>query len=792
MNTFIRLWADVVINYRYWICGLAIVLFGGALYAGRDIPFDNSSESFFVEGDPNLHAFDRLLDLFGDPEYLIIGIEAREQDTDVLEPQTLHMIADLSEFLEEHDNVTQVRSLTRYQYTHADADSLSTDDLIPDIDTLENDAAARYQIKEILAAEPLALGNLITNDFRHTRIAARVAYKRKTAEHKTALVKDVYHFVEQQGYAAQGYELRYSGQPLINARFEMHTREDSKILNPAMAVLMLVVLFFSFRAVGAVLTPWLVIGMGIAYVLGVQGLLGFPHSPVDSALVPTMIIVGIGVSVHVLVEFYHHRRDGAPPKQAAREAIILLWKPAFFTAFTTSIGFCALAVTKIVPVREFAWLGAVGPLLLFVLAVSVLPAVLSFISAYSPKTAQVVESGLISRMTAAIPNLVRRHRNPILLLSFTLVAVAIITVPTLSVDTNFIDYFKANNPARRDMVYFDHTYKGVMPLEVILDSGSEGGIKQPQFLRQVEKFQTFLQANPTLGHINSLVDYLKQINRSLHGDDPAFYTLPDSPEAVAQYLFLYENSGPNEDLSDIKDFDNRYVRLTVPIINLPASAMAVELDKIQAELDKNYPDLNAVTTGGMRMFHEQNIYSAQGMFRSFGIALLLISICFIFIFRSVKYGLLSIIPSVLPILLVGGVVGLVGIHLDLGTMIVGAMTMGIAVDDAIHVMSRYLLAKKQGHSTHEAIQRAMNESGRAVVFSSIVLVLGFSVLCFANLVTIMLVGVLGALIMLLALIGDLIFLPAILYWADDDRKESKRADVSQKNTEVAQEVSLES
>lgn len=791
MNTFIRLWADSVIKYRYWVCGIAVVLFAGALYAGRDIPFDNSSENFFVEGDPNLQAFNKLLDLFGDTEYLMIGVEARPQDADVLEPQTLHLIADLTDFLEKHDDVTQVRSLTRYQYTHADADSLSTDDLIPDIEVLQNNLAQRQQIKNILANEPLAFGNLISEDFRHTRIAARVAYKPKTAEHKVALVKDVYHFVEQQGYIAQGYQLHYSGQPLINARFEMHTRDDSKILNPAMAVLMLVVLFFSFRSVGAVLSPWLVIGVGIAYVLGVQGLLGFPHTPVDSALIPTMIIVGIGVSVHVLVEFYHHRRDGASPKQAARDAIILLWKPAFFTAFTTSLGFYALSVTKIVPVREFAWLGAVGPMLLFVLAVSVLPAVLSFMNAYSRKTAQVVESGAISRMTAAIPNIVRRYRNPILLLSLALLAVAVITVPTLSVDTNFIDYFKANNPARRDLVYFDHTYKGVMPLEVILDSGTEGGVKQPEFLRRVEKFQAFLKSNPTLGPINSLVDYLKQINRSLHGDDPAYYTLPDSAQAVAQYLFLYENSGPNEDLSDIKDFDDRYVRLTVPIINLPASAMAVELDKIQAELDKHYRDLNAVTTGGMRMFHEQNIYSAQGMFRSFGAALLLISVCFIFIFRSVKYGLLSIIPSVLPILLVGGIVGLVGIHLDLGTMIVGAMTMGIAVDDAIHVMSRYLLAKKQGCSTHEAIQCAMTESGRAVVFSSIVLVLGFSVLIFANLVTIMLVGILGAIIMLLALIGDLIFLPAILYWADGKEDDVKTADLSLQS-EVPQEVSLES
>ena len=165
------------------------------------------------------------------------------------------------------------------------------------------------------------------------------------------------------------------------------------------------------------------------------------------------------------------------------------------------------------------------------------------------------------------------------------------------------------------------------------------------------------------------------------------------------------------------------------------------------------------------------MYISQGMAQSLLIALSVITIFFIILFRSFKYGILSIIPSVLPIILAGSVAGWLGISFDIGAVSILAMTMGIAVDDAIHVMNRYLMAKRAGASTQHSIQRAMNESGRAVVFSSIILIFGFGVLAFASISTVVYVGLFGAIIMSLALIGDLIFLPAILYLIDGSEDE---------------------
>ena len=257
---------------------------------------------------------------------------------------------------------------------------------------------------------------------------------------------------------------------------------------------------------------------------------------------------------------------------------------------------------------------------------------------------------------------------------------------------------------------------------------------------------------------------------ALNNDEPAFYRLPETREMAAQFLLLYDSAGPNEDLSDIKDFENRLTRLVVPVVNMPASELQQELEIIRGFMNSNYGNYQPVLTGTMALLTAQHTYTAEGMLQSFLVALTVITLFFIVLFRSVRYGLLSIIPSVVPILLAASVAGFLGVFLDLSAVVVFAMTMGLAVDDAIHVMSRYLVYKKAGASTRTSLEHAMNESGRAVLFTSMVLVLGFSVLTFGTYTTVINVGLFGSVIMTLALLGDLIFLPAILYLVDGDEE----------------------
>lgn len=773
MTALIHAWAEFVITKRLFIIVASLILLPVVLLTGPTIPFDNSTERYFVAGDPALVDYDKLIDLFGDNEYLIVGFEAAPGAADIFTADTLRDIGRVSDFLEYHEHVSQLRSISTFQYIHADGDDLRTDYLIDDIDALIDNSSAIDQVKSILNDEALALDSLITRDFRHTRIAARVEHHKDTSATKIQLVQDLYRFVEEENIASDDYILHLSGYPLVQERFETVSTEDTGVLIPIMVVVMLVILFTSFRSIVATTIPWLIIACGILLVLEIQAYLGIPHTTIDSgALVPTLIIIGIGITVHVLLEFFHFMGAGNNGLDSARSTIINIWRPAFFTAITTSAGFYALSITKIMPIREFALLGAIGPIVLFLFALSLLPAVLSYMNTIPSDTKNILDAGIISNITGIVPEFTLKNKYKLLALGLIVLVFSLWNIPNIKIDTNYVNLFKQQSPTRLDIIYFDDIYRGMMNLDIILDSGEIDGIKEPAFLKQLAEIENALAERDTLGPINSLVDYLQEINQSLNGDDPEYFRLPDSTEMTAQFLLLYDSSGANEDLSDIKDFDNRFARLVVPVVNMSASAMKAELDSIDAYLRDNYSQLQPAITGTMALYTVQDIYVSQGMAQSFIIALLVITIFFIILFKSFKYGILSIIPSVLPIILAGSFAGWLGVDLDQSAVIIFAMTMGLAVDDAIHVMSRYLVAKESGANTSQAIARAMDEAGRAVIFSSMVLVFGFSVLCFGSFTTVIYVGLFGSIIMSLALLGDMIFLPAILHLIDGPGEDS--------------------
>jgi predicted RND superfamily exporter protein len=785
MNRFISAWSNFVIEKRIVVILVScFALVGGAMFGGN-IKFDHSIERNFEQGDAKIEEFNQLLELFGDTEYLVVGIGANKEEQSVFNVGTMKVVDAITDFLERQEAVTQVRSLSKYQFIRGQTNDLVIEDLFHQQRAMETDSLSLKRASSLIVDEKLALGILVSKDLTQTRIAARIAYNKASPAHKVALVQSVYQFVEEQGFTQQGYRIRYSGQPVFDEQFETRNKKDAEILYPVMALIMIIVLFLGFRSWYATLMPWLAIISGIVILSGIQGWLGFPHSAVDQALIPTMIIVGIGISMHVTLEFYRLRNKQETSIVAAKKVVQILWTPAFYTALTTAVGFITLSLTKIVPVKEMAILGAAGTLVLFLVAFSLLPALLSYSTGLPKPTSKMLDSGWITKLTQKIPKFTSQQRYPILFVAIVLSIYSGLTVPNIKIDTNFVEYFKTSNTARQDLTFFDEKFNGALTMEVILDSGKTDGIKQPQFLNRVEQLQVYLEKRKSTGEITSLVDYVKEIHQSINEEKESYYTVPDNKNKVAQLLFLYENSGPEEDLSDIRDFDNRYLRMTVPMINMPASEMQVELDTIRSHIQKNFNDLDITLTGIKLLFQTQDIYSNEGMFKSFSVTLLVISLFFIVLFRSLKYGLLCVIPSVLPIMITGGTIALLGLNLDLGTMIVGAMTMGIAVDDSIHVMNRYLRAKKDGEETQKAISLAMSEAGRAVIFSSIVLVLGFSVLTLGSFVPIIYVGLFSACIMFLALVGDLFVLPAMLHILDGKKLASSVSEGLKESKNIA-------
>lgn len=782
MKRFTGAWAQGIVQFRAVILIITALLLILAPLSFQRLYHDDSMESYFLENDPNLQIFNQLLDKFGDNEYLLVGAPARPGDQDVFTADTLQMIDQITRFLEDHRHVTQVRSLSKYQYTHNHGGLLATDDLFEDISNLTAEDLAHA--RNIMQGEQLALDLLVTEDFQHTRIAARTEYRAGENDHKVAVVTELREFIDAQGFAEQGFELHLSGIPVIGERFETLTQRDMAWINPVMTVLMIIILYTIFRSAFATAIPLLVIGAAVLLTTSLQGWLRWPFTAVNSALIPTVIILSVGASIHVLVEFFQFRRTGSSPAQAAQATTQDLIFPVFFTCLTTAAGFVTLALTELAPVRQFALLAASAAMLIFLLTMVSLPALLSYVPWVAKGSGRAPGTSAIDRFLAALPAFTFRRRKPLALLGLAIVLFSVYGVTQITVDTNIINYFKKNSWVSQDLRYFDETFKGIANLEVMVDTGYEGGIRDPETLQRADALQSYLESREETGKAISMVRFYKQIHQALQEDRPEYFKLPTSSPMAAQFLLLYENSGPEEDLSDLKDFYEQHLRISVPVINMNARAMAATLDDIREHIADHFSDLDIALTGSLVMNNAQENYVNTGMFKSFALAIFVIGIAFLFLFRSLKYGIIALLPSVIPVILTGGIVSMLGIDLDLGTMIVGAMTIGIAVDDAIHLMSRYRLKRQRGADVTTAISGALATSGKAVILTSIVLVCGFSVMLLGSFVSYIYVGLFSAMIMLFALIGDLIFMPALLYLFDQPKAKTLETSLTPQQEQV--------
>ena len=769
----IEAWSNQVIKNRIFILIITVLLILVSVFSISKNPIgvNNSNEMWFLEGDPTLLAHDKMRDLFGSTESLVVGIEARPRDKDLFNLETVKMIEEIHAMLEEHEVVEKVDSLARYQRTYNRGGVVATDYIFEDIENLDDNLDQLDTARIAMQDENLALDTLISKDFRHTRIIARTEYIVNGLDHKLKVVTDLRNFISEMGYLEKGYDIKFGGQPVLNERFTVISNSDAAWLNPTVAAIMMIVLGIVFRSLTGILAPWVVIGTAVTMMTGLQAYLGYNITPVNQALIPITMLLGMACTVHVMSEFYSLRTlSKHTALDASKELIKNLFKPIFFTQFTTSIGFAALYITKLSPVREFSLLATILPMIIFILSMTSLPAALSFLNRLSPATKKAYDNDWLTRVTSSLPNFSYKNRFSILAVGLLFISVSFFSATYIKVDTNIFKFFKGDLKISQDLRYFDREFKGSSNIDMMLDSELEEGIKEPGFLTKLDALEAFLEKQEKSGKIVGYLDQLKQIRKAFSDNNKEFYKIPDSKPMTSQLLLLFENSGPDDDLSDIKDFDERFTRITLPTINMDASEYNQFLDDMMQTINKDFPDLNVTPTGPMVMFQAQNEYTDKGISQSFMLSLTFISVVLFIIFWSIKHGAIAVFPAVVPIVFAGGCFAMLGKDLNLGSLIVGAMTMGIAIDDCIHVVSRYKLARSLGSSVEHSIKRAMTESGRAIITTSLALVIGFSTFLFARLVPMIDIGWLTTVIFTLALLGCLLFIPALLFIFEKEEK----------------------
>ena len=518
---------------------------------------------------------------------------------------------------------------------------------------------------------------------------------------------------------------------------------------------------------------WVII-LSIVAAMGLAGHIGYHITP-PSASAPTIILtVAIANAVHVLVTLFHELRAGRSSEDAIRETLRLNLVPIFLTSLTTAIGFLSMNFSEVPPFQQLGNIVAMGVAVSFVLSVSFLPALISVI----PLHVRIRDDG-DRHIMARFADFVVRRRRQLLWGMTALVLLLVAFIPRNELNDVFVHYFDESVSFRQDADYTTANLTGLYVIDYSLESGQPGGISEPAFLADVKAFADWYRRQPETMHVNAITDIMQRLNRNMHGDDPAWYRLPERRELAAQYLLLYEMSLPyGLDLNNQINVDKSATRMTVSLQTLSTNELLALKQRAEDWLAANTHSFReAEGSGPSVMFAYIGSRNIVSMLEGTTLALIGISLILVVALRSVKIGLLSMVPNLVPAAMGFGLWGLLVGEVGLALSVVSSMTLGIVVDDTVHFISKYLRARRErGLAPSDAVRYAFNTVGRALVVTSVVLVVGFLILALSTFKLNAGMGLLSAIVISFALAADFLLLPVLLMKFDGEKDEDTPAD----------------
>ena len=748
---------SIVVRYR-WI--LAIGLFLLAIFAASGmqfLTFSNDSRMFFSTENPQLQALEELERTYTKVEnvlYLLIP-----KSGNIFEKESLAAVEFLTEEAWKIPYSSRVDSISNYQYTRAFEDDLMVADLIRDSKSMTDEEIA--DVESIATSDPMLLHSLIDEKGTITAINVNIikpddsSYDiqkvNKAALDLQALVESKY----------PSLEVYLTGGVMIDVAFGEAPERDMSALIPIMFGFLLFLILFSLRSLFATLATLTVIILSTITGLGLAGWFGIVLTPASANAPVIILTLAVADSIHILVTVFHQMRLGKDRKEAIQESIRTNLQPVLLTSVSTAIGFMTMNFSDAPPFRDLGNIVAMGVLAALIYSVFFMPALMAILPVRVKKQQQKTAS---NRPFALLAEFVITRRTPIFWIMIIAILFTSSGITKIHLNDEFIKYFDHSYDFR---IASDISAEHLAGLEIIdwdLNSGEEGGINDPHYLQTVEDFANWFREQPEVRHVYSITDIMKRLNKNMHGDDPAFYKIPEERNLAAQYLLLYEMNLPfGLDLNNRINVDKSSTRMTVSTPNIGTAGVLSLERRGRAWLDEHAPTMSTYGSGLSIIFSYISERNVRSMLKGSVIALILISLLMIAALRDLKLGLLSLLPNLTPAFMAFGVWGLVVGQVGLAVSVMIAMTLGIVVDDTVHFLSKYQRARNEhGMNAEDAVRYAFTTVGTAIWVTTLALVGGFTVLAFSGFQINAHMGSMTALTIVFALILDFFFLPTLL------------------------------
>ncbi len=739
-----------ILHHRHRVLlGLSLVtLFLG--WNAREVRFDNSIETYFMEED--LQTYNRFLEVFGTDEIIAIAY----QSDDIFSESELRLIDTLTSKIADMSHVRRVISLLQVKTVTNENEMVNFGKLIQDYPLSPQAKEHRFRVA---FQDPFIPGTVLSRDAKKTAVVAEIDHIVGEFDYKVELLKQIRSLVEQLEKRT-GKHFYIGGTSVLDDAIFRYNKRDQSLLIPLMVLVIVGVIYIMFRQLRYVWLPLSVVLLSLVWTYGFMGVMGYEINVISSIIPVLLMGVAIADSMHLITDYFHETAFNYHDKSATIQRVFKnILTPCLMTSLTTVLGLLSLFSADLKPIRQFGLVAAVGVASAFIITVFLLPVLLAWLPYPTEKYRHQFQKGIIFHLLMHLGNWNKGRSLVILLTTFLLALPAFYLLSRLQVGTNSMDYFRQDDIVRRQVEWIDHNIGGTTSLEFLVDAGKPGALKNPALLRKMLRFQHYLQGLDGVTGVYSLANMVESLNRAFMGGAQKFFSIPDSQQVVSQQLFLVEGS---EDLQELVSDDYDRGRITARIEMNRSQQLSEQMPDILRHINQIFEDSAVVTpTGIVYLMHRMEGYLLDSQVKSFLLAFEIVFLVIFIMLRSVKLGFLAIIPNILPIVMTLALMPLFNIHLDVGTVMIGAVALGLVVDDTIHFLSRFKMEVHQ-HPSIDSILLTMKATGRAIIFTSLVLSLGFLVLAFASFNPVINFGILLFFLVLLALVFDLVVLPALL------------------------------
>lgn len=740
--------ASFIVRYRRYLALLLLVTCVGGLYFARNISLDNSLELWFLEDDPTLAAYREFKQKYGNDEIILAMIDCRRDG--MFSPAVLSAVYKASKAIEDDtDNFRRVLSVGLSPYIGLRNDELIIEDLMSGPVETEAEAAT---IKERFMDDPFKRKILQNASSTWAIIIAEPVSTPDMDSRRPLIIDSV-------RKKLAGFDYRLAGMGVMYDELNRLSILDGGVFNAVAYGVIAILIFALYRswtfllmALGAMLFS------GLSF-LGAYGLFGQNFNMVTIVLPTLMMVLAVSDVAYVYNNYcFNSERIRKNRDEGLEHVFNEVLSPCFFTSLTNTCGFFALTASSLSVLRTFGWFAGFASMAEYVVSMIVSVYILGRVEL---KEEIQIKRPLENQINWIIARVPRFHRQFLLVFAL-LGAVAIYGITQLNVDTYSMGFLHEKNPIRVDSDKVEEVYGNYLPLEVRLMTGKRGGILTVDFMERMQKTHDDFEAAPGVEKAASIIDVFKKLNQVWSDGTEATYVVPDSDAKIAQLMMQYE-SDPDNDLVYMTDGpDYMEARLTVRVPMQSAAVLRDYEEKAKEILHKNFDGTDTTWKfGGYVPLYARIInYVTWSQVSSFALAFVFVFGTIALLFRRINAMLLVVLPNLFPILLTLGVMGLTGVRLDIATVTIAAIALGIVVDDTIHSLYQFYDPSRSNMTPVEAITDGIREAGPAMVSTSLIYSFGFLFMVFASIKSIVYFGALLSFTIVVALTCDLLFLPS--------------------------------